>query len=155
MTRTSTTAKRPQRQAPVGRPARRARTWVVDERGAVYTVFVAILAPALIVGVGAVVDGGGKIEAARRADSAAYTAVRVGGEAAASKVADGKSPGSVAASAARSYLAQAGVSGSAQVKGRTLTVQTTTTYKTLFLGIIGIDQLTAHGESSAAVNGVR
>ena len=120
-----------------------------------YTVFVAVLAPALIVGVGAVVDGGGKIEAARRADSAAYTAVRVGGEAAASKVADGKSPGSVAATAARSYLAQAGVSGSAQVKGRTLTVQTTATYQTLFLGIIGINHLTGHGESSAVVTGVR
>lgn len=127
-----------------------------DERGAALSIPAAILVPGLLVMVGLVVDGGGKIEAARRADAAAYSAVRYGGEAAATDVAAGATPTtSVAAQAARSYLARSRVTGTVTAQGRRLTVTTTATYSTIFLNVIGVNQLTGHGEADALITGVR
>ncbi len=122
----------------------------VDERGAV-SIAAAILVPALIIMLGLVVDGGGKVAAARRADATAVAAVRYGGDAAASNLAAGQNPNSVAYAAARRYLSQAGGSSTVSVRGRTLTVTTTETYNTVILQAIGIGSLQGHGEASARI----
>lgn len=121
-----------------------------DERGSV-SIAAAILVPALIIMLGLVVDGGGKVEAARRADAAAVAAVRYGGDAAASNVAAGQNPNSVAYAAARRYLSQAGVSSTVVMRGRTLTVTTTETYDTVILQAVGIGSLQGRGEASARI----
>lgn len=128
----------------------RRRAARVDERGSV-SIAAAILVPALIIMLGLVVDGGGKVAAARRADAAAVAAVRYGGDAAASNLAAGQNPNSVAYAAARRYLS--GVSGpyTVAVRGRTLTVTTTETYNTVILQAIGIGILQGHGEASARI----
>src|ERR1019366_9439192 len=55
-----------------------------------------------------------------------------------------------AKSAARDYLAAAGVSGSATIQGGdTLVVTPTDTYQTTFLGIIGLNRMTVTGHASA------
>ena len=57
-----------------------------------------------------------------------------------------------AKSAARDYLAAAGVSGSATIQGGdTLVVTTTDTYQTMFLGIIGLNRMTVTGHASARI----
>ena len=65
----------------------------------------------------------------------------------------------LAAAAARSYLAASDVFGTVQVRGSTaVIVQTSATYHTKFLGVIGIDQLHVTGSAESrivrAVNGV-
>lgn len=126
-----------------------------DERGAMITLAAAVLVPALLVMIGLVVDGGGKVAASRDADAAAYSAVRYGGEAASVDTAIGNAPTVVAAQAARSYLTQAGVRGTVTVHAGKITVSTTASYNTIFLAMIGINQLTAHGEATALVGRVR
>lgn len=126
-----------------------------DERGAMITLAAAVLVPALLVMIGLVVDGGGKVAASREADAAAYSAVRYGGEAASVDTAIGNAPTVVAAQAARSYLTQAGVPGTVTVHAGKITVSTTTSYNTIFLAMIGINQLTGHGEATALVGRVR
>ena len=57
-----------------------------------------------------------------------------------------------AKSAARDYLAAAGVSGSTTIQGgHTLVVTTTDTYQTTFLGIIGLNRLSVTGHASARI----
>ena len=120
------------------------------ERGST-SIAAAILVPAVIVMLGLVYDGNGKVAAAREANAAAVAAARAGGDASTAKVAAGSSPGRSAASAARRSLAAQGVSGSVSVSGRTLTVRATETYQTVFLQIVGIGQLQGHGEATARV----
>lgn len=120
------------------------------ERGST-SIAAAILVPAVIVMFGLVYDGNGKVAAAREANAAAVAAARAGGDASTSRVAAGGSPGRSAAAAARRSLAAQGVSGSVSVSGRTLTVNATETYSTVFLQIVGIGQLQGHGEATARV----
>lgn len=103
--------------------------------------------------IGLVVDGGGKIRALQRADAAAAEAARQGGQAiAAGPAVRGQGvqvQAALARSAAQAYLSSAGVSGSVTVAGGTrLKVTTTTTYKPVFLSMIGIGPMTTtgHGE---------
>ncbi len=124
-----------------------------DERGSV-SIAAAILVPAVIIMLGLVVDGGGKVAAVRRADAAAVAAVRFGGDAAASNLAAGQNPSSVAYAAARRYLNGVGGSYTVAVRGRTLTVTTTETYNTVILQAIGIGSFQGHGEASARITPV-
>lgn len=123
------------------------------ERGSV-SIAAAILVPALIIMLGLVVDGGGKVAAARRADAAAVAAVRFGGDAAASNLAAGQNPNTVAYTAARRYLNGTSGSYTVAVQGRTLTVTTTETYNTVILQAIGMGSLQGHGEASARIASV-
>lgn len=134
----------------MNRLSRLRRPSAVDERGSV-SIAAAILVPALIIMFGLVVDGGGKVAAARRADAAAVAAVRFGGDAAASNVAAGQNPNTVAYAAARRYLSGASDSYTVTVRGRTLTVTTTETYNTVILQAIGIGSLQGHGQASARI----
>lgn len=120
------------------------------ERGST-SIAAAILIPAVIVMLGLVYDGNGKVAAAREANAAAVAAARAGGDASAAHVAAGASPGRSAAVAARRSLAAQGVNGSVSVSGRTLTVRATETYPTVFLQLVGIGQLQGHGEATARV----
>lgn len=122
-----------------------------DERGQVSLWFLALI-PALLLMIGLIVDGGGKINAVRQAQSAAGAASRAATDAAAPYLVAGTSGTATAYQAASSYLSSAaadGVHGSVHVTGNTVTVSTSKTYSTKFLGLIGIGQLTGTGEATA------
>ena len=91
-----------------------------DERGSI-SVWFAAASFAMVILVGLVVDVGGKVQAQQHARAAATA-----------------------------YLQAAGVEGTVAVTDATvLTVRTTDTYKTKFLGIIGLDNMAVTGEGSA------
>jgi len=122
-----------------------------DDRGSV-AVFTAVIGVVLLVIIGLVVDGGGQIRNLQRADTAAQEAGRAGGQAvnpaALARGDGGRVDPAAAATAARSYLQAAGVQGTVTVAGpTTLQITTTTSYNTLFLGLIGIGSLPASGGS--------
>lgn len=122
-----------------------------DARGHV-TLWFAVLVPALLLIIGLIVDGAGKIDAVRAAQSAAASAARAATDAAAADLVAGHSGNSDAYRAARSYLSSAeadGVHGSVQVHGRTVTVATSKTYHTKFLSLAGIGSLTGTGQATA------
>lgn len=129
------------------------RTSCDDERGQV-SVFVAMLVPALMLMVGLVVDGGGKVTAIREADAAAVAAARFAGDAAATGVVANQPQTVSAAQAARRYLAQAGVSGEVSVEGSVVQVQTTVSYQTKFVQVLGIGTLAGNGAAEANVEEV-
>lgn len=126
------------------------------EAGSV-TVFAAISLLGILVLIGLVADGGVKLRAVQRADAAAAEAARAGGQAidlAAAVEGDTArvDPGP-AARAAQAYLASAGVSGDVTVSGdRTRLVVTVTEHApTVFLGLIGIDEVSATGSAEAVL----
>ena len=123
------------------------------DRGSV-SIFMASAAFVMIVLVGLAVDLGGQVAAQQRARDVAAQAARSGGE----QVLGGPAVNgqgaqidrAAAASAARSYLSAAGVSGTASIQGNdTLVVTTSANYQTKFLSIIGIGSLHVTGHSSA------
>jgi stage V sporulation protein SpoVS len=103
-------ASRPRRRtAPAGpRPA--------AERGSV-SLWVAVMAAAVLVTLVLIVDGGAKIRAGTRADSAATEAARAAVLAAGPRPAGTGAQARLAVAAAKSYLAKDGVSGSAVILG--------------------------------------
>jgi hypothetical protein len=126
------------------------------EQGSV-TVFFAVAVVAVLVLIGLIVDGGGKIRAIQRADALAAEAARAGGQAIALPPAiAGKPPTlepAAAAAAARAYLAGNGATGSVTVApgGRRLDVEVTGSSPTVFLGLIGIATITVRGKASAVL----
>lgn len=132
------------------RPTR--RTAQGDERGTI-TLFVVTLAIGLLLVVGLVVDGGGKVRSLQRANTAADEAARAGGQAIVEPIAakgDGARLDLIAArSAAQQYLSAAGIAGQVSlIDGTRLKVTTTATYKPVFLGLMGVDTITTSGEST-------
>ena len=122
-----------------------------DDRGSISPFFV-VAAVGLMLAVGLVVDGGGKIRALQRADAVAAEAARAGGQAvAAAPALRGQSPqvqAGPARAAAQAYLAAAQVPGSVTISGGTqLQVDTTTTYQPLFLSMIGVGPLSTRGHA--------
>lgn len=117
-------------------------------RGASSSLLAAIIAPALLVLVGLVVDGGGQLAAVRQAEAVAAQAARAGVDAMPATLTGGSSP-HLARQAAEQYLAQAGVSGTVTISGEIVTVHTTVTHRTVFLGLIGVHALDGDGEASA------
>lgn len=126
---------------------------VADERGSVSS-WLITGAFVLILGVGIAVDLTGQVHALTRANSIASQAARAGGQ----QLAQGASiqggavsiDGHQAAQAARSYLAEAGMTGTVQVHGGAVVLVTANdTYQTKFLSIIGIGEMPVegHGES--------
>ncbi|EFS99834.1 hypothetical protein HMPREF9609_01540, partial [Cutibacterium acnes HL027PA1] len=59
----------------------------------------------------------------------------------------------VAVQAARQALSAAGVDGSVQEDGSTITVTTSQSRPTVFLSAIGISQVTGHGQAHAQLVG--
>ncbi len=121
-------------------------------------------AVSMIMLVGLAVDLGGQVYAAQRAQDVAAQAARAGGQQLNPGTAI-RGQGAVAdparaVAAAHAYLAGAPtVRGTAAITGpNTITVNTTGTYRTKFLGIIGITALTVTGHAQAhivrAVGGV-
>lgn len=121
-----------------------------DERGQSVSVFVTVVFAALIMTAGLVIDGGQKITAASRAETAAAGAARAATNAGVTQSLAGSSPADASLRAARAFLAgQPGVSGSASVSNGVVTVRTRATERTLFLSLIGIDAVSATGTARA------
>jgi Flp pilus assembly protein TadG len=120
-----------------------------EERGSLSLFFV-VAALALLVTVGLVVDGGGKIRALQRADAVAAEAARAGGQAIVESRAV-RGQGAVtdpaqARAAVGDYLAAAGVTGTVTVlDGTRLRVQTSVGYDPVFLDLVGVGTQTATG----------
>jgi hypothetical protein len=116
------------------------------------SLFFAVAAVGMLVVIGLVVDGGGKVRALQEADAVAAEAARHGGQAVQAGTAirgqDTVVDPPLAIAAAERYLAAAGVSGSVDiVAGTRLRVTTTTTYTPVFLHVIGIGSMTVTGDA--------
>ena len=122
------------------------------ERGAL-GVFLAVLVPSLLLIIGLAVDGGAKVAATQRANAIADEAARAGGQAldvSAALAGDVRVDPGAAVAAAQNYLGRNGVQGAVTVvDGDTLTVTTTITEPTAFLGLIGIQTMTVEGSGTA------
>ncbi len=132
-----------------------ARQWPArtgDERGSL-SLFAVVIAVALLIVVGLVVDGGGKIAALQRADGAAREAARAAGQAIDVPAAvHGERPAvdaQAAAQAARDYLVAARVQGSVSVSGTVITVTTQADYRPVFLSLIGLGDQSVTGRAEA------
>ena len=116
------------------------------ERGEVSGMVLVVFAAVILV-IGLVVDGGVKMTAASEASSLAQQAARAGGQPLDALPADGGTAhlsSSSAAAAAQSYLSQAGATGSVHViDDSTIEVTVTSREDTTFLGVIGINTVSA------------
>lgn len=123
-----------------------------DERGLSISVLMIVVMGALIATAGLVVDGGQKLTATSRAESAAAGASRVAGNAAATEQLGGQDPAGAAVLAARTYLAgQPGVEGSVSVANGIVSITTSATAPTIFLAAIGVGSVTGRGQAEANV----
>lgn len=126
------------------------------ERGNL-TLALIILVVGVMLMIGLVVDGAGKIQAGERANQLASSAARVAANSLTGNVIATGSlqlDGIAAQNAALTYLAAAGVDGTAFVVNNTVTVTATDDYDTVFLSIVGINTLTGRGTASAQlING--
>ncbi len=122
------------------------------ERGAI-GVFLAVLAPGLLLIIGLAVDGGAKVAATQRANAIADEAARAGGQAldvSAALTGQVRVDPAAAVAAAQDYLSRTGVQGTVTVvDADTLQVSTTLSEPTTFLGLIGISTLTVEGTGTA------
>lgn len=121
------------------------------ERGSAASAMLVIV-PTLIVVIGLVVDGAGKIQANERADQVAASAARAATNAISG---DTVMIGSLSLNAtkaqqtAQDYIAAAGMTGTVTVAGQVVSVEVKTTYTTRFISLIGIGTLPGTGEASA------
>lgn len=125
------------------------------DRGSV-TVWFAVSAFVMIIVVGVAVDLTGQVQAQQHARATAAEAARVGGQqlqrSAALSGAGTHLDTGQAVAAAQTYLAAAGVSGTAAVQGgTTVVVSTTDTYSTRFLSIVGLTSMTVSGQAEARI----
>jgi hypothetical protein len=123
-----------------------------DERGQSISLFVLVIMGALIMTTGLVIDGGQKITATSRAESAAAGASRAAGNAAATQQLGGADPASAAVLAAKTYLAgQPGVEGTVSISNGVITITTGADVPTIFLSIIGISSVSGKGLARANI----
>ena len=148
-------------------PGRWSRLAAHPERGASVSVMAAGLLVATAVFLGLVIDGGAKITSSNKANATAQEAARAGVQAATTSGAGGVSPGATqavaggsgasvnvgrAAAAAQSYLAAAGVAGTAvAVGGDSLRVTVTIVEPTKVLSLIGVSSYTVTGTADARI----
>ena len=127
-----------------------------DDEGRI-ALLVIVLTVAVLAMVGLSVDGGGKIRALERADNLASEAARAAGQAIyASQAIEGGDKvvdPAAAVATAQNYLTAAGVTGTVTVAPdrKHVTVTVTIVYNTVFLGLLGIDTLTATRQGTAAL----
>lgn len=128
---------------------------LAGERGSV-SIWIATSGLVMIILVGLAVDLGGQVHAQQHARDVAAQAARAGGQQLQAPLAvrglAARADPVRAVAAARAYLAAADVTGSASLRGDdTIAVTTTTTYRTRFLGLIGINQLTVTGAAESRI----
>ena len=132
-------------------PARR-RGRPRGERGSL-SVLLAVLVPGLLLIIGLAVDGGAKVQATQRANALADEAARAGGQAidrSAALAGEVRVDTAAAVAAAHAYLDRNDVRGTVNViDADTLSVTTTITEPTIFLGLIGITTMTVDGSGTA------
>ena len=120
------------------------------DRGSAVTSYFVVMAVGIMLFIGLAVDGGAQVQAGVRAERVATEAARAGLQAASP---GGDTDPSAVAAAAERYLAAAdtdgNLQGSVQVDGTHLNVTVTVTTKTTFLGLLNVNQLTAHGTGRA------
>lgn len=125
-----------------------------DERGSVST-WLVLASFAMGIVVGLAVDVSGQVHAQQRARDVAAQAARAGGQQLDAAAVQGRYPSIAvgqARAAAQDYLAAAGVTGAVTVTGSTtIRVDVTDTYDPLFLGVVGINNLTVTGDATARV----
>jgi Flp pilus assembly protein TadG len=131
---------------------RRARD---PERGSI-SIWLVTTGFAMIVLVGLAVDLGGQVHAQQHARAVADQAARTGGQQLrAPEAVRGQgllADTHLAATAARTYLTASGLTGTVTITGgTTVTVDVRDTYKTTFLGIIGITSMTVTGHGQARI----
>ncbi|ALJ22370.1 pilus assembly protein TadG-related protein [Microbacterium sp. No. 7] len=124
-----------------------------EERGSI-TPFFVVFVPALVLIVGLVVDGAGKIQANENAQAIASGASRAAANAVAAQVV---SNGGIsldnnrARTAATDYIEASGMTGTVNVVGNRITVSVETSYSTKFVSIIGIATLPAEATATAEI----
>jgi len=132
------------------------RRLACDDEGRI-ALLVIVLVFAVLAMIGLSVDGGGKIRALQRADNIASEAARAAGQAILAPEAiqggDKVVDPAAATAAAQNYLANAGVTGTVDVAPdrKHITVRVTIIYDTTFLGLIGLDTLTATRQATAVL----
>ncbi|WP_232376801.1 hypothetical protein [Amycolatopsis aidingensis] len=140
-------------------PPTRARAWwhtlrhpLRGERGSA-SVLVVALSAALIIAIAMAVDGSRKALASSQAASIAEEAARAGGQAlrvhALATGQDATVEPQQAADEARAYLAAAGAAGTVTIQGDRLVVRATVTKHTIFLGVLGIGEVSASATGAA------
>lgn len=124
------------------------------ERGSV-SLFVVVLVFGLLLMIGLVVDGGGKIRATQRADQIAREAARQAGQVLTSDAVRGNSATVDVAqgrAAANTYLTAAGASGGeVTITGSAVHVTAQVTWTPVFLQVIGVNSMSVTGEGTAQV----
>ena len=123
-----------------------------DEHGQSISLFVLVIMGALIMTTGLVIDGGQKVAATSRAESAAAGASRAAGNAAATEQLGGADPASAAVLAAKTYLAgQPGIKGTVAISNGLVTITTSAELPTIFLSVIGIASVNGQGLARANI----
>ncbi len=124
------------------------------------TVFVVVVAVALVAAAGLVVDGGYTLAAERRAYNEAEAAARAGAQALSADTSRNGGtlvldPGAATA-AAQTYLAQTGHVGTVVVTGDSVAVDVSFVEPMRMLNMFGVSQLQVHGHGQAtAVAGIQ
>lgn len=124
-----------------------------DDRGDI-SIFVAVVVFAILAAIGLIADGSTKLRDAEQTTNAAQEAARAAGQALQPAAVEGHDDGvdpAAGVSAARAYLAQAGISGTVSVNGSTITITTEKTWHPQFLVMLGSRPVTGH----ATVNTIR
>jgi hypothetical protein len=123
-----------------------------DHRGQSISLFTLVIMGALIITTGLVIDGGQKVTATSRAESAAAGASRAAGNAAATQQLGGGDGASAAMLAAKTYLAgQPGVQGTVSISNGVVVVATSSEEPTILLSVIGIGSIEGHGTARANI----
>jgi hypothetical protein len=127
-------------------------TTAQDERGQSLSLFVLVIMSALTMTTGLVIDGGQKVTATSRAESAAAGASRAAGNAAATQELGGAEAAGAAVLAAKTYLAgQPGVDGTVSISNGIVTVTTSAHEPTILLSVIGIGLVSGRGSARANI----
>ncbi len=122
-----------------------------DERGVSMSSFVAVVVLALLLVAGLVVDGGAQAVATRRAELIASAAARAAADETAGARLAGREPdaGAAIAAAQRVITASRDVTGEVRLVAGRVRVTTSSGANPVFLSLIGIQRLTAHGSAEA------
>ena len=123
------------------------------ERGSVQ-LFLILTVVTLVVVVGLVVDGGGKVQLATDAQHVASSAARAATNAISADTVAGHAlsvDALLSTQVAEDYIENAGMTGTVSVDGATITVTTEAVYATRFVSLIGISTLTVTGTATASL----
>lgn len=124
-----------------------------DEHGSITPMFV-VFVPTLVLVIGLVIDGAGKIQANENAQAIASGASRVAANAVASEIITNggiRLDSHRAQIAATDYIEAAGMTGTVTVTGDEIRVTVKTSYETKFISIIGINSLPAEASATAEI----